>query len=147
MCYRGVHLHLIGIRVRVKSNVMSFLGSQIICFLLFSLRPSVLAVIFLYAPGLRNPSAFFHILTALHTLPLTSYALHHTGVFILWVWLHAVSDCSRRYSVSHCLALRLLYALRLLLSCLPSINSSLLRLFMCLFAILVCLIDICSMCI
>ena len=64
MCYRGLHLNLSCSSTRVDLHVILFLERQFIWFLLVSLCPSTLVVIFSCALGLRNPSAFFSMLLA-----------------------------------------------------------------------------------
>ena len=81
-CYRGLHFHLTCASPRVDLNVTSFLECQIICFLLVSLRPSALAVIFSPELGLRNPSAFFSCCTSCtlcHLLLSSHRCLHFLG--------------------------------------------------------------------
>ena len=95
----------------------------------------------------QKPERFSHILTALHTLHVTYFALYITQVSSFCEGGCMLCQNALVAILCHYLALRLLYALRLLLSCLPSINSLLLVRLLCLSAILICLIDICSMCI
>ena len=93
----------------------------------------------------QKPERFSHILTALHTLHVTYFALYITQVSSFCEVGCMLCQNALVAILCHYLALRLLYALRLLLSRLPSINSSLLVRLLCLSAILVCLVDICSM--
>ena len=82
MCYRGLHLNLPCASLRVDLHVILMLERQFICFLLISLRPSALPVIFSCALGLRNPSAFFSCCTSCtlcHLLLSSHRCLHFLG--------------------------------------------------------------------
>ena len=86
MCYRGLHLQFPCASTRVDLNVIPFLERQIIWFLLVSLRPSALAVIFSCALGLRNPSAFFSCCLHTHAFLVTyCFFFPHRCLHPLWV--------------------------------------------------------------